>query len=67
MIIDIGGGEIMENHDGTVRACRNRNPSKCQKEFDRLIEKLGITNSFGGMQKTALLGATRILRKVLEM
>ena len=32
--------------------------------FDRWIEKLGTA---GVMQKTALLGSARILRKVLEM
>ena len=37
------------------------------KEFDGWIEKLRITNNVEVMQKTALLGTTRILRKVLEM
>ena len=37
------------------------------REFDRRIEKLGITFSVGVVQKTALLGTARILRKVLEM
>ena len=37
------------------------------KEFDRWIEKLGITNNVGVMQKTALLGTARILRKALEI
>ena len=37
------------------------------KEFDGWIEKLGITNNVGVMQKTTLLGTRRILRKVLEM
>ena len=37
------------------------------KEFDGWIEKLRITNHVGVMQKTALLGAARILRKMLEM
>ena len=37
------------------------------KEFDRWIEKLGITFNVGVVQKTALLGTARILRKVLEM
>ena len=37
------------------------------KRFDRWIEKLGITFSVGVVQKTALLGTARILRKVLEM
>ena len=36
------------------------------KKFDRWIEKLGITNNVGVMQKTALLGTAKILRKVLE-
>ena len=35
--------------------------------FDRWIEKLGIPLYAGVMQKTALLGSARILRKVLEM
>ena len=35
------------------------------KEFDGWIEKLGITNNAGVMQKTALLGTVRILRNVL--
>ena len=34
------------------------------KEFDGWIKMLGITNSVGVMQKTALLGTVRILRKV---
>ena len=37
------------------------------KEFDGWIEKPGITNNVGVMQKTALLGTAWILRKVLEM
>ena len=37
------------------------------KGFDRRIEKLGIPCLVGVMQKTALLGTARILRKVLEM
>ena len=37
------------------------------KEFDRSIEKLGITYSVRVMQKTVLLRTARILRKVLEM
>ena len=36
-------------------------------EFDRWMGKLGITCSVEVMQKTALLGTARILRKVLEM
>ena len=36
-------------------------------EFDRWMGKLGITCSVGVMEKTALLGTARILRKVLEM
>ena len=36
-------------------------------EFDRWIGKLRITCNVGVMQKTALLGTVRILRKVLEM
>ena len=37
------------------------------KEFDGWIEKLGTTFNVGVVQKTALLGTARILRKVLEM
>ena len=37
------------------------------KKFDRWIEKLGTTFNVGVVQKTALLGTARILRKVLEM
>ena len=37
------------------------------KEFDGWIEKLRITNNVGVIQKTALLGTSRILRKVLVM
>ena len=36
-------------------------------KFDKWIRKLGITFNVGVMQKTALLGTARILRKVLEM
>ena len=35
--------------------------------FDKWIEKLGIPFNIAVMQKTALLGTERILRKVLEM
>ena len=35
--------------------------------FDKWIEKLGIPCNIAVMQKTALLGTARILRKVLEM
>ena len=37
------------------------------KGFDRWIGKLGIPFNNGVMQKTALLGTARILKKVLEM
>ena len=36
-------------------------------DFDRWMGKLGITCSVRVMQKTALLGTARTLRKVLEM
>ena len=36
-------------------------------EFDRWMGKLGITCNVGVIQKIALLGTARILRKVLEM
>ena len=38
-----------------------------RKESDEWIEKLQITNNVGVMQKTALLGNARIVRKVLEI
>ena len=37
------------------------------KGFDKWIEKLDIQCNVVDMQKTALLGTARILRKVLEM
>ena len=37
------------------------------KEFDRWIEKLGVTVDVGAVPKTALLGTSRILRMVLEI
>ena len=37
------------------------------KEFDNWIEKIGINLRAGHVQKTALLGTARILRKVLEI
>ena len=37
------------------------------KRFDKWIEKLDIQCNFVDMQKTALLGTARVLRKVLEM
>ena len=36
-------------------------------ESDSWMGKLGITCNVGVMQKSALLGTARILRKVLEM
>ena len=36
-------------------------------EFDKWTRKLGITCNVGVMQKIALLGTAKILRKVLEM
>ena len=42
-------------------------PESVTKGFDRWIEKLGIPFNVEVMQKTALLGTARILRKVLEM
>ena len=35
-------------------------------EFDRWMGKLGITCNVGVMQRSALLGTARMLRKVLE-
>ena len=37
------------------------------KEVDGWIEKVGITNNVAVMQKNALLGTAKILRKVLEL
>ena len=37
------------------------------KGFDKWTEKLGIPGDVGVVQKTALLGSARILRKVLEI
>ena len=36
-------------------------------EFNKWMGKLGIACNVGVMQKTALLGTARILKKVLEM
>ena len=36
-------------------------------EFERWMEKLGITCNVGVMQKSALSGTARILKKVLEI
>ena len=47
--------------------CSDRDRWKCFCQFDRWMGKLGITCSVGVMEKTALLGTARILRKVLEM
>ena len=41
--------------------------ARVSTEFDRWMGKLEITCNVGVMQKTALLGTARILRKVLEM
>ena len=37
------------------------------KDFKGWIEKLGIEVNLGTIQKTALLGTARILRKVMEI
>ena len=37
------------------------------KEFNKWIGKIGTVYNVGIMQKTALLGTARIVRKVLEM
>ena len=47
--------------------CSDRGRWKCFCQFDGWMGKLGITCSVGVMEKTALLGTARILRKVLEM
>ena len=43
---------------GALRVVRNR--------LDAWLEKLGVTIRTGRLQKTALLGTARILRKLLE-
>ena len=47
--------------------CSDRGLGSVSVEFDRWMGKLGIPCNVGVMQKTALLGAATILRKVLEM
>ena len=42
-------------------------PGSVTEDFDKWMEKLGITGDFGAVQKTALLGPARILKKVLEV
>ena len=37
------------------------------REFDNWLEKLEVPSNVGTIQKTALLGAARILRRVLEL
>ena len=37
------------------------------KQFDNRLKVTGITAEIGQVQKTVLLGTTRILRKVLEI
>ena len=37
------------------------------KNFDKWMEEIGIHIGIGTLQKTALLGTSRILRKVMEM
>ena len=37
------------------------------KEFDNWMEKLELPSNVGALQKTALLGTARILRRVLEL
>ena len=36
------------------------------KRLDAWLEKIGVTIRMGPLQKTALLGTARILRKLLE-
>ena len=57
----------METQNGRSRIRNDRRPVSVTKEFDSWIEKLGIPLNVEVMQKTALLGTARILRKVLEM
>ena len=37
------------------------------KQFDKRLKQIGITVGTAQVQKTVLLGTTRILRKVLEI
>ena len=37
------------------------------KDFDNWMEKLEVPSNVGPIQKTALLGTARILRRVLEL
>ena len=54
--------KMVEVVPAVIRALRS-----VTKEFDTWIERLEIAKNVGVMQKTALLGTARILRKVLEM
>ena len=47
--------------------CSDRGLGSVSVGFDRWMGKLGIKCNVGVMQKSALLGTARILRKVLEM
>ena len=58
--------KIVETQNGRSGTCSDRSAS-VTKGFDRWIEKLAIPLNVGVMQKKALLGTARILRKVLEM
>ena len=42
-------------------------PGTISAEFDRWIGKLGITCNVGVIQKSALLGTAKMMRKVLEI
>ena len=37
------------------------------KDFDNWMEKLELPSNVGAIQKTALLGTARVLRRVLEL
>ena len=45
----------METQNGRSRVCNVRSHWKCHKKFDVWIEKLGITNNVGVMQKNCIV------------
>ena len=57
----------METQKSRCPACSDRSSWKSHRSEDRSFEKLGITNNAGVMQKTAILGTGRILKKGFEM
>ena len=57
----------MENNTSASSTSSNWTLRSVTKGFDKWIEKHDIPSNVIDMQKTALLGIARILRKVLEM